>query len=98
MRSTLKCPACQQPLAKEEIPAKSKSTPRPYIQLWCANPRCSSDAAQNDGGSAENERQAYLALLATVDNETETQCDEVTQADKNAWAVAERKNDQRGCL
>ncbi len=97
MKSECLCPSCKQPLTKEEHPPRSKSTPRPYVQLFCENPRCPSDAARNDGGSADTEMRAYVALLNTVDHETEQECAEVVQ-DRNADAMAERANDQRGCL
>ncbi len=98
MRSSHTCPACKQPLLKELHPTPSKRNPTPYVVLFCGNPCCPSDAAQNDGGSADTEHKAYLSLCNVVDNETEQQCDPVVQADTNAWAVAERKNDQEECL
>ncbi len=98
MKSQFKCPSCGQILAKEELPPPSRSTPRPYINLYCSNPRCPSDVAQQDGGSADTEHKAYLSLCNAVDNETENECDPIAKQDRDKWAMAERKNDQKGCL
>jgi hypothetical protein len=93
MKSSFPCPACNQPLAREEHPPRSKTNPRPYIMLFCENPRCPSDAARNDGGSAETEGRAYVSLCNAIDNETESECDPIAKKNRDAWAAAEHAND-----
>ncbi len=92
MKSECLCPGCHLPLTKEEIPTRSLKNPKPFIQLYCENPRCPSDVARNDGGSADTEMRAYVSLLNAVDHETEMECDEVVR-DRNKWASAEHAND-----
>ncbi len=99
MKSTeYTCPACHNPLLKELHPNPSKRNPNPYTVLYCGNPRCPSDVAQNDGGSADTEHKAYLSLCNAMDNETENECDLIAKQDRDKWAVAERKNDQEGTI
>ncbi len=98
MKSTYPCPACKTLLLKELHPNPSKKNPNPYHVLYCGNPRCPSDVARQDGGSAETEHKAYLSLCNACDNELADLDNAEIQQDKNAWAKAERKNDQEGAI
>lgn len=96
------CPCCSNQLQKEVNPP-TVATARHTI-VWCGNPRCPSDVS-NNGGTGPTEEAAYRALLLSVkheeDRETERECEPLTAEDlkdRNEWAKAERKNDQRGCL
>jgi len=79
----------------DELPPRSKVVTKPYVQLYCENPRCPSDAAQNDGGSGPTEQSAYRSLCSVIDTETENECDHIEQSDRNAWAKAEHANDMQ---
>lgn len=99
-----RCPMCNQPLQKEIKGSQYHDAIR--VILWCGNvSRCPSAEAANNGGSGPTEEAAYRALLLAVkheeDQETEVECEPLTAEylkDRNEWAKAERKNDQRGCL
>jgi hypothetical protein len=99
MKSKLCCPACQEYLTKELHPAKSAATPKPYVLLFCENPRCISHVANHEGGSGPTEQAAYRALCFAVDNETEQECDpwdgesEVDRRERLKDQIAERLND-----
>jgi len=86
MRNKFTCPACKQILALDQLRDNS-------FQIFCTNPRCPSDVAQEDGGAGATEQQAYRQLCNTIDHETEMLLDPVEQAVRNAWAVAEHAND-----
>lgn len=86
------CPACGQSLTMEEHPNPSKQNPKPYFMLFCENPRCLSDVARNDGGSAPTEAAAFNALCMAVDHEIESILP-IEQQDRNAWAKADHAND-----
>jgi len=93
------CPACQQYLTKELRPSKSPKNPQPYVILYCANPRCISDAAKDDGGSGPTEQSAYRSLCLSIDNETEQECEpwegesEADRKERIKDQIAERLND-----
>ncbi len=89
----------------EIAPAKSAKNPAPHHIVWCGNSRCPSYYATNDGGTGATEEAAYRSLFLAVKHEedklTEQGCEPLTpeeQKDRNADAMAERANDQRGCL
>ena len=96
------CPSCGNLLqVKHELtPAPER---RVNVIVWCGNvSRCPSERATNDGGSGPTEEAAYRALLLAVwheeDNakEPETVLSAEELHDKNAWAKADRHNDQTG--
>ncbi len=100
-KSRYTCPSCNLAL---QI-ARSPKNPNPFFVLWCGNSRCPSDYATNDGGTGDTEEAAYRSLLLAVKHEedktTEAECEPLTpedQKERNADAMAERANDQRGCL
>ena len=97
MISTFRCPSCSSILEQELHPAKAA---KPYVLVYCPNPRCISDAAKDDGGSGPTEEDAYRSLCAAVDNETEQQCEPwegestLDRKERILTEKAERKNDR----